>query len=155
MITQQNHWRKSGAIEHPTVTMGELILYLLGSVFFLLIAACSTSEYARQINYLNKITARLNKTAHIRIVNSDILHAGAWRSGDIWITSALLTQANEQQIAAVLAHEIAHIENNNATEYEADEIAVSYLISAGYDAQSMANVLKLFPNTHQRNGLKR
>lgn len=54
---------------------------------------------------------------HIKVVNIDIVNAAALPGGNIVIFEELLTSASgPDEVAGVLAHEIAHIENRHVTE---------------------------------------
>ena len=72
--------------------------------------------------YLNEILARLapatqtpSETYRVTILNSPIVNAFALPSGDIFVTRGLLALANDSsEIAAVMAHEIAHVTAQHA-----------------------------------------
>lgn len=73
-------------------------------------------------NYLNEVLVRLAKASEtpgqpyrVTILNSGVVNAFALPSGDLFITRGLLALANDtSEVAAVMAHEIAHVTARHA-----------------------------------------
>ena len=71
---------------------------------------------------LNDIMARLSaasdrpeQTYHVTILNSPVVNAFALPNGNLYVTRGLLALANDtSEIAAVMAHEVAHVSANHA-----------------------------------------
>ena len=62
------------------------------------------------------------KTYKVTILNSPIVNAFALPSGDIFVTRGLLALANDgSEVAAVMAHEIAHVTKRHAVAREEEE----------------------------------
>ena len=74
--------------------------------------------------HLNAILAKLaaasdepGKIYHVTILNSPIVNAFALPSGDLFVTRGLLALANDSsEVAAVMAHEIAHVTARHAAQ---------------------------------------
>ena len=72
---------------------------------------------------LNDIMARLSaasdrpeQTYHVTILNSPVVNAFALPNGNLYVTRGLLALANDtSEIAAVMAHEVAHVSANHAS----------------------------------------
>ena len=79
--------------------------------------------------YLNGILAKFasgdevgGRTYRVTILNTPIVNAFALPSGDIFVTRGLLALANDgSEVAAVMAHEIAHITERHAVAREEEE----------------------------------
>jgi beta-barrel assembly-enhancing protease len=77
---------------------------------------------AATVRYVRDLTRRLSRVAtgpkypySVAIANTHEINAVALPGGPIWIHRGVLEQAtNESQVAAVLAHEVAHIASRHA-----------------------------------------
>lgn len=59
--------------------------------------------------------AHLDQALHVRIIESDEINASALPNGTIYVTTGLVLAADdESELAGVLAHEIAHINEHHA-----------------------------------------
>ena len=75
-------------------------------------------------DYLNNILARLasdseaqGKAYRVTILNSPVVNAFALPSGNLYVTRGLLALANDtSEVAAVMAHEIAHVTARHAAQ---------------------------------------
>ena len=73
-------------------------------------------------SYLNGVLAKLTPSGNSRpyrvtVLNSPIVNAFALPSGDIFVTRGLLALADDtSEIAAVMAHEIAHVTSRHAAQ---------------------------------------
>ena len=75
-------------------------------------------------DYLNNILARLasdseaqGKVYRVTILNSPVVNAFALPSGNLYVTRGLLALANDtSEVAAVMAHEIAHVTARHAAQ---------------------------------------
>ncbi|WP_294541172.1 M48 family metalloprotease [uncultured Rhodoblastus sp.] len=79
-------------------------------------------RWPRAENYLNDVLVRLAKASEtpgqpyrVTILNSGVVNAFALPSGDLFVTRGLLALANDtSEVAAVMAHEIAHVTARHA-----------------------------------------
>jgi hypothetical protein len=82
---------------------------------------------------LDKLAARLGTqpgSMRIRVVNVPIVNAAALPGGTIVIFNELLDEAEgPDEVAGVLAHEIAHVENRDVTEMMIRQLGFSLLLS--------------------------
>ncbi|MEM7357068.1 MAG: M48 family metalloprotease [Acidobacteriota bacterium] len=79
-------------------------------------------------DYLDQLVARLESPGmaanrevrcHVTVLDDPTLHAFAFPHGAIYIHSGLLAQAQtEDHVAAILAHEMVHIENRHRARHE-------------------------------------
>lgn len=78
-------------------------------------------------------TERPDQSYHVTVLNSPVVNAFALPTGNIYITRGLLVLANDTaEVAAVLAHEIAHVTANHAlarAELEQQSILVSRVVA--------------------------
>lgn len=84
--------------------------------------------------------------------------------GRIYVTRGLLALANDEaELATVLAHEIGHavsgdveqplsVDDRRAAELRADQLGMSYLEGAGYDARAQADFLRTLLRNHKLGG---
>lgn len=145
-------------------------LFLSGNIYY-------NDECTR---YVNQVVSKIAKEANIRMPFQVFVsrfhqpNATAWNDGTIIVNIGLLALLeNEDQLAFVLAHEMAHVvrehpyqqyvhkqrlrevqkramDNRKSTisyslknEYEADRIAIDYLKNSPYDLLKAANVFDL------------
>jgi predicted Zn-dependent protease len=86
-------------------------------------------EYRSAENYLNDILVKLAKADErasepykVTILNSPTVNAFALPPGNLYVTRGLLALANDaSEVAAVMAHEIAHITARHALQREEEE----------------------------------
>lgn len=78
-------------------------------------------------------TERPDQSYRVTVLNSPIVNAFALPTGNIYVTRGLLTLANDtSEVAAVLAHEIAHVTANHAVaraELEQRSVLVSRVVA--------------------------
>jgi len=94
--------------------------------------------------YLNEILVKLDKAEEsggepyrVTILNSPIVNAFALPPGHVYVTRGLLTLANDgAEVAAVLAHEIAHITAKHALQREEEEKKAAVITEAANMIQS-------------------
>src|SRR3990172_4657310 len=113
---------------------------------------------------------------HFAVLNSKEINAFACPGGIIFITKGMINAVqNEDELAAVLAHEVAHINHRDGVssiqkarltevatlivngysksqEYHADESALSYLSRAGYNPEALEDFLQRLMNQGQASG---
>lgn len=86
-------------------------------------------KYPSAERYLNDILVKLasadehgGEPYRVTILNSPIVNAFALPPGNVYVTRGLLALANDTaEVAAVMAHEIAHITANHAVQREEEE----------------------------------
>jgi beta-barrel assembly-enhancing protease len=102
---------------------------------------------------LDKLAARLSPDArslNIRVVDIDIVNAAALPGGHIVIFEELLAESDgPDEVAGVLAHEIAHIERRHVTEAMIRELGLGLVISA-FGGTTGANVDALLAAGYSR-----
>ena len=83
---------------------------------------------------LNKMAARLAPDAgplNIRVVNIDFVNAAALPGRNIVIFKELLSQADgPDEVAGILAHEIAHVEERHVTEALLRQLGIGVVVAA-------------------------
>jgi Zn-dependent protease with chaperone function len=83
---------------------------------------------------LDKLASRLSPTArslNIRVVDIDIVNAAALPGGNIVIFEELLAESDgPDEVAGVLAHEIAHIERRHVTQAMIRQLGLGLVITA-------------------------
>ena len=83
---------------------------------------------------LDKLTARLSsdgRKLNVRVVDIDIVNAAALPGGNIVLFEELLAEADSpDEVAGVLAHEIAHIERRHVTQAMVRELGLGMVITA-------------------------
>ncbi|MES2905460.1 MAG: M48 family metalloprotease, partial [Pseudomonadota bacterium] len=74
-------------------------------------------KLASIVDRLRKSSEKPNLRYSVTILNSSAINAFALQDGQVFITRGLLALANDEaELAAVLAHEMAHIEANHTIE---------------------------------------
>ncbi|HIJ79971.1 MAG: M48 family metalloprotease [Desulfobulbaceae bacterium] len=124
----------AGCAVNPATGKSELAFYQMGEAEELKLGEKSFPEAVQQMHgdyddpqlasYLNKVGLRLAKVSHrpqlpyeFKLVNDSSPNAFALPGGKIAITRGLLVALeNEAQLAAVLAHEIAHVTARHASQ---------------------------------------
>ena len=94
--------------------------------------------------YLNEILVKLanaderaSEPYKVTILNSPIVNAFALPPGELYVTRGLLALANDaSEVAAVMAHEIAHITAKHAMEREEEEKRAAVISEAASVIQS-------------------
>ena len=121
----------------------------------------SDSEYENTNEFITKtvdslVTHIVNKNninrreIKLHIVDSDEVNAFALPDGHLIINSQLIIQAeNQEELAGVIAHELAHIELNHISEKLAKEIGLTVVISAvtGNNNQAITKIVKTLTST--------
>jgi Zn-dependent protease with chaperone function len=83
---------------------------------------------------LNKLAAKLSPAAaglDIRVVNIDMVNAAALPGGTIIIFEELLSQSRApEDVAGVLAHELAHVERRHVTQAMIRDLGLGLVVSA-------------------------
>jgi Zn-dependent protease with chaperone function len=83
---------------------------------------------------LNKLAAKLTPNArslNIRVVDIDMVNAAALPGGNIVIFEELLAESDgPDEVAGVLAHEIAHIERRHVTQGMIRELGLGMIVAA-------------------------
>jgi Zn-dependent protease with chaperone function len=83
----------------------------------------------------------------VRVLASDRAEAFGWRDGSIFVTRGLVAALAPEELAAALAHEIAHVTAATPAERDADRIGAALLHASGLPAERMADMLaKLAPS---------
>lgn len=102
---------------------------------------------------LDKLAARLapqSAPLNIRVVDIDIVNAAALPGGNIVLFEELLAESDgPDEVAGVLAHEIAHIERHHVTEAMIRELGLGLVISA-FGGTTGANVDALLAAGYSR-----
>lgn len=102
---------------------------------------------------LDKLAARLSpdsRSLNIRVVDIGIVNAAALPGGNIVIFEELLAESDgPDEVAGILAHEIAHIERRHVTEAMIREFGLGLLISA-FGGTTGANVDALLAAGYSR-----
>ena len=102
---------------------------------------------------LDKLAARLapgGESLNIRVVDIGIVNAAALPGGNIVVFEELLAEADgPDEVAGVLAHEIAHIERHHVTEAMIRELGLGLVISA-FGGTTGANVDALLAAGYSR-----
>lgn len=102
---------------------------------------------------LAKLAAKVSpnaKALNIRVVDIGIVNAAALPGGNIVIFDELLTDAkNPDEVAGVLAHEIAHIEERHVTESMIRAFGLGLVVSA-FGGTTGGNVETLIAAGHSR-----
>ena len=94
--------------------------------------------------YLNEILVKLanaderaSEPYKVTILNSPIVNAFALPPGELYVTRGLLALANDaSEVAAVMAHEIAHITAKHAMQREEEEKRAAVISQAASVIQS-------------------
>ena len=98
---------------------------------------------------LSKLATRLDPKAgelNIRVVDIDIVNAAALPGGNIVIFRGLLAKADgPDEVAGVLAHEIAHVRNRHVTEVMLRQFGVGLLVATlgGSTGGNVESILSL------------
>jgi Zn-dependent protease with chaperone function len=77
----------------------------------------------------------------VRVLDNDRTEAFAWRDGSIFVTRGLVGALLPEELAAAIAHEIAHVRDEVAVEAEADRIGIELLRASGLAPAHMAGML--------------
>ena len=109
-------------------------------------------------------TSEIQRDYQFRLLDTDRLNAVSLPGGRVYLTRGLYDRlASDEQVAAVLAHEIAHIESKDhfkprcsstaeaiEREKSADAGGLEYLQNAGIDCRPMIEVLRLIPDVQPK-----
>jgi predicted Zn-dependent protease len=102
---------------------------------------------------LDKLALRLSpgaKEMKVRVVSAGIVNAAAFPGGNILIFDELLKQADgPDELAGVLAHEIAHVEERHTTETMIRQLGIGIFV-AGFGGTTGANVETLLSASYSR-----
>ena len=83
----------------------------------------------------------------VRVLDNDRAEAFAWRDGTVFVTRGLVARLLPEELAAAIAHEIAHVTARVERERDADRIGAALLGASGVPAERMAEMLaKLAPD---------
>ena len=83
----------------------------------------------------------------VRVLDNDRAEAFAWRDGSVFVTRGLVAALVPEELAAALAHEIAHVTEGVDAERDADRIGMALLRASGLPVERMAEMLaKLAPD---------
>jgi predicted Zn-dependent protease len=101
-------------------------------------------KYPPAESYLNKVLVKLARADErasepykVTILNSPIVNAFALPPGNLYVTRGLLALANDaSEVAAVMAHEIAHITAKHALQREEEEKRAAVITEAASIVQS-------------------
>jgi predicted Zn-dependent protease len=105
------------------------------------------SKNMRLNEYINRVGGRLAAAAgtegvdyRFHVLRSDVVNAFSLPGGYIYVTRGLMTLANsEAQLAAVLAHEIAHVHRRHALRrYERERVGQSQGSSSIFNGESQS-----------------
>jgi len=96
------------------------------------------------------------RSLRIHVLDSDVMTAYAWPSGEIYLTRRLIDALNDRELAAAIAHEVGHLINagymegstrpaslsgSQREEGAADESGRTLLARAGLPTDAMASML--------------
>lgn len=102
---------------------------------------------------LGKLAARLSPGSaklNIRVVNVPIVNAAAFPGGNIVIFDKLLKEAEgPDEVAGILAHEIAHVEERHTTEAMIRQMGLGVIVSA-FGGTTGANIETLLSARYSR-----
>ena len=103
---------KTTGIDTPDVRQHKQVVALYGGEY----RAPATERYLNEV--VSKLTAASEvpgQAYKVTILNSPVVNAFALPSGDLYVTRGLLALANDTaEVAAVMAHEIAHVTAHHA-----------------------------------------
>jgi len=113
-------------------------------------------------NYIDSVGQRIAAVSHkpsieyhFTAVEDDSVNAFALPGGYIFITKGMLAKLqNEQQLAAILGHEITHVVARDTAAAMSKEIGISLLLSAAASADTSQGVLTAADLARQILGLK-
>lgn len=112
---------------------------------------CNNPDGARA---LNRLVARLAPNAaslNVRVVDIGLVNAAAFPGGNIVIFDELLKEARgPEEVAGVLAHEMAHIEKRHVTQAMIRELGLGMIVSA-FGGSVGGNVDTLLAARYSRN----
>lgn len=130
-----------------------------GGLFVFPEATDRMGAVARQIRQANPDSLPKRRNWQFQMLNTDQVNAFSLPGGQIYLTRGLYERRlgdNNDLLAAVVAHEMAHIERQDSLkptaptpeealrrEIETDQLAAEYLRTAGYPAQHLADLLRL------------
>jgi Zn-dependent protease with chaperone function len=102
-------------------------------------------ETGRTVQAAEDALARLSACGcpkiRVRVLASDRTEAFGWRDGSVFVTRGLVAALLPEELAAAIAHEIAHVRAGTAREAEADRLGVELLRASGLPAERMAAML--------------
>lgn len=119
------------------------------------------SEYENTDSYIHKTLDSLvshiveanninRREIKLHIIDSEEVNAFALPDGHLVLNSQLVINAeNQEEIAGVIAHELAHIQLNHISEKLAKEIGLTVIISAitGNNNQAITKIVKTLTST--------
>lgn len=108
-------------------------------------AEYSTLEHEEVYNSVDSLLTHLcdandidREEIKLHLLNHQAINAFAMPDGHIVVFSGLLTDAaNQEEIAAVLAHELAHLEHGHVLQKLVKEVGLAVLISVGTGSNNM------------------
>jgi Zn-dependent protease with chaperone function len=145
---------------------------------FLLLARCASAPMSRTVNNwvsqqggvvegswqarADEVSRRLTaccsgRTIRVQVLATNAVSAFSWRNGRVFITRGLMNHLDDQELAAVIAHELGHLLSDGQLqtvaslrgysddpdrEVRADAAGVGLLKMAGLPPQPMISMLK-------------
>ncbi|MCP5502894.1 MAG: M48 family metallopeptidase [Leptospiraceae bacterium] len=115
-------------------------------------STCSKEEYNQFLHKLINLLADRKNTFNITIVKQDVANAISLPGGEILIFSGLFKESESpEEIAGVLAHEIAHIEQRHGIRQLIRVLGISFLVTGligiGSDSSEMIETYSEIVNT--------
>jgi Zn-dependent protease with chaperone function len=77
----------------------------------------------------------------VRVLASDRTEAFGWRDGSVFVTRGLVAALLPDELAAAIAHELAHVRAGVADEAEADRLGARLLRASGLPPARMGQML--------------
>lgn len=75
----------------------------------------------------------------VQVLNTDVVAAYSWREGRLFVTRGLVATADDHELAAALAHELAHLLSDG--HLKGQVAALTGSVSAESDAESRADLV--------------
>ena len=149
------------------------------SLFFLLLNGCGTSPLSHSVDLWvihqggivegsqqtrAEAVARplfaccMGRAASIQVLNTDAVSAFSWRNGRVFVTRGLMDHLNDDELAAVIAHELGHLLSDGQLqtvaslrgccvdpdrEVRADATGLALLRAQGLSAGPMVSMLRM------------
>jgi Zn-dependent protease with chaperone function len=102
-------------------------------------------ETGRTVPAAESALARLSACAcpeiRVRVLANDRTDAFGWRDGTVFVTRGLVVRLSGEELAAAIAHEIAHVRGAITAEAEADRRGAELLRASGLAPELMAAML--------------
>jgi Zn-dependent protease with chaperone function len=77
----------------------------------------------------------------VRVLANDRAEAFGWRDGSVFVTRGLVAHLLPEELAAAIAHEIAHVRAGVAEEADADRLGAELLRASGLPPARMTGML--------------